>query len=362
MQISEVDLSSQSSQSNESILVDKINNWKDLIEQSELQVENRFKEFHTKISRVVNSYKYDKSFDQSIVKVCHQGIFDNYKLLYEQLFIEDDVTDILTEVRSLDSNNTMIFNMVATGKWIKFHGKETSNITFIDDEKSIISDRTLADFLNRIGEYQNYRFFGNKPLIYYKFKTMPSDEIIDYIKEFGVIPILLNQKTNALQFDNTFSSKLLLDQATIITLCSNLSYGLSDSFYTVTKENKTKQQVLDNKLKMDSILSGKSLIVNQTTYDQTFTKMNITGGPTENLRFRELMKSVKVVPDDNCINPRFIHMKEKESEIICISVAEREVATMITNNKHVWRKTKMHYKEIPCEIFLSVQLSETKYI
>lgn len=337
----------------------QINNWNELVAVLEGKTDVLFVELLTKVNRHINSNRFNKNFNPTTVIKSQQSIFDTFKLIYEQLSIETDTIEIFTEITSLTTNNTMTFLMTGVGKWIKFHGKETSNIHFIDDDKTIISDRTLADFLNKITEFQNqYTYFGKKPLVYYKFKDLPSDEILEYIKTFDVIPCVLTDVTPSLNYDkDNFESTLLLDQASVLTLCSNLSWGYSDTFYQLSQENKTKQQVIANKLEMDNLILGKRLLVNKSVYDGIVAKIDFTAGPTEKNRFENISKYLEIVED--CINPRFFKMKD--SELICTSVAERECATIVTNNKHVWKKIKLFYKEIPCKLFVSVQLTETKY-
>ncbi|BCS82965.1 hypothetical protein QLL95_gp1158 [Cotonvirus japonicus] len=332
--------------------------WTNLVKEISCHDSEIFKELLVKVKRTINSHKHDKKFDVDVVKKPGDLMFDLYKQTFIHLLIETDVTELFTEIPSLTSNNHLTLNMTSIGKWIKIHNKESSNIYFIDDEKTIISDRALADFLNKVQEYKNeYFYFGKNPLIYYKFQILPPQDIIEHMASFGVIAIEYGVKTPTIKFDDNFNKRVLLDQATILTICSNLSAGLSDNFYAVTKEPKTKEMVMENIQQIQEFILGKEIIVNKSVYDQTISKLEFTAGPAERQRFDEFSKCFIIVED--CENPRYTKMKD--TELICISVAERETATIVTNNKHVMRKIELFYNEIPCKLFMSVQLSETKY-
>ncbi|XWV25345.1 hypothetical protein QJ856_gp0425 [Tupanvirus deep ocean] len=337
-----------------------IENWAILIEQLSKNNNNVFQKLLVKIKQFLRSYqKNDETFDLSTVRKNHVEMFNTFKLTYEQLLIEDDVTDIFVEMPSLvsSSKNSIIFNMVGVGKWIKFHGGNASRIFFFDEEKTMISDKPLADFLNKIDETrENYAYFGMAPVVYYKFKTMPSEDVVDYLKQFNVISLEFNQKTSPVNYPKIFNGKVLLDQTMMLTLCSNLSYGLSESYYR-TPEDKSKEIMLKNKENLDTYLADKTILVNEHVYEQTKFKVNHMGGPSEKQRFEELCKKITIVPDAK--NLRFYYLKD--IELICASVAEREHATIITGNQRLCNKIDTYYQEIPYQLFHGAQLTESKF-
>ncbi|AEQ33466.1 DUF1308 domain-containing protein [Megavirus chiliensis] len=339
----------------------QINNWSDLINKLNDNNDNKgvFINLLNEINVFINSCKFDEDFSLDQVKNQHYQKFNQWKLYFEQLMIETDITHISSKIPYISTRGEIIINMTTPGKWIQFHTRDV-HIEFIDEEKTIINDKPLANFLNKMHELiPQYKYFGKHPLVYYKFKTMPDPDIVEYMQTFGVTAICFTDKTNIFECPNTFGEKVLLDQAVILTMCSNLSCGLSDSYYESTKENINKDTVIASKNEIDEYLNNKQLLVCQSVYDQTKVKMEFTAGPQETIRFLELLTKITIVPD--CQNDRFLKMKTKENEIICISVAEREGATIVTNNKHIYKKISLFYQEIPCKLFASVQLTETKY-
>ncbi|AVL94645.1 hypothetical protein ma259 [Moumouvirus australiensis] len=337
----------------------EINNWTNLISKVSVETRNIFKNLLNDINVFLNSCKFDKDFNSDQIKSNHKQKYDYFKTLYEQLVIEPDVTQYSTKIPYLNARGEVIINMTSAGKWIQFHTRD-AKINFVDEEKTILDDKPLSIFLNKMDELiSEYKYFGKKPMVYYKFKNLPDSDIVEYMKSFDVIAIQYNQTTPPYDYPSTFSQKLLLDQAIILTICSNLSSGLSTSYYQITKENINPQMVLENKKEIDDYLRDKELLVTESVYQQSLTKMKFTAGEQENKRFEELLEIIKIVPD--CKNERFVKMKTRDNELICISVAEREGATIVTNNKHVYKKIELYHNEIPCKLFMSVQLTETKY-
>lgn len=335
-----------------------INNWTELINLLSGRIDSVFPKLLGKINQTIRSYqKQDDSFDFNTVKKNHSEIFNNFRLVYEQLLIEDDIVDIFVEMPSLSSANHIIFNMIGIGKWIKFHGGNASRIFFFDDEKTMISDKPLADFLNKIDDIKSkYQYFGKEPVIYYKFKTLPSEDVVEYIKSFNIVPIAFNQKTIPINDPKKINNNVLLDQTMLLTLCSNLSFGMSETFYQTTNET-TKDIMINNKKDLDEYLNDKNILVNENVYEQTVYKINHLGGSLEKQRFEEICKRITVVPDTK--NPRFYYLKD--IELVCVSVAEREMATIITGNQRMGNKIDTYYQEILYKIFYGAQLTETKY-
>jgi len=336
-----------------------INNWTELMASLSNKTNGMFPKLLLRINQAIRSYqKSDENFDPNLVKKNHQEIFNNFKLVHDQLLIENDITDIFVEIPSIVSKNSIVFNMIGIGKWIKFHGGNGSRIFFFDDEKTMISDKALADFLNKIEIVtKDYKYFGAEPIVYYKFRTKPPDDVIEYIKKFNVVPLEFDQKTVTVDYPKNISEKVLLDQTIMLTLCSHLSYGFSESFYQNFSKNENKEMMVKNREDLEKYLEKKTILVNQYVYQQVEYKINFMGGPTEKQRFEELCKRITIVPDDK--NPRFYYLKD--IEILSVSVGEREQAIIVTSNQRLANKIDMHYQEIPYKLFYGVQLSESKY-
>lgn len=358
-----------------------ISNWKELYDNVNNEKGKIFRKLLLKIDQTTIAYKKSiKLFDMNTVQKNHQEIFNVFRLTYEQLLIEENAVDIFAEIKSLTSDIIITFNIIFVGKWIKLHNQNSSKIFFFDEEKTMISDKSMADFLNKIELIKpQYKYFGKEPEVYYKFRTLPSQDVVDYLKKFGVVAMEYNQKTPTIYCDTIDKKQnVLLDQTVMLTLCSSLSYGLSESFYE-TENNYTKEDIIKNFQDMRDFLTNKNIIVNQYIYDQVKNKIDHVGGSLEKKRFDELCKNIifqtkepvqneqiipsdglniTVVPDDN--NPRFYYLKD--IELNSVSVAEREHAIFVTSNQRLCNKIDTYYPEIPYKLFYGVQLAETKYI
>ena len=340
-----------------------INNWTNLINSlspAESTLKNYvFSKLLLKINQFLRPHqKNDEFFDLTIVKKNHVEMFNTFKLTYEQLLIENDATDIFVDMSSLSSNNNIIFNMVGVGKWIKFHGGNASRIFFFDEEKTLISDKSMADFLNKLDDIRSqYKFFGKAPVVYYKFRSLPSIDIIEYLQKFNVITFEFSKQTPIVEQPRNFENKVLLDQTMMLTLCSDLSYGFSESFYK-SPEDKSKEIMIKNRQDLETYLLNKEILVNQYAYEQTKIKVDYMGGPKEKIRFDELCKKINIVPNEK--NPRFHYLKD--IELLCASVAESKCAIIITGNQRLCNKIDSYYRELPYKLFFGAQLTESKYI
>ena len=395
-----------------------INNWNDLLEAASGQQGVIFPKLISKINQFLRPYQKTKdNFNLLEVKKNHSDVFEGFKLIYEQLLMEDDVMDIITEIPSLISKISLNFNLVCIGKWIKLHGGGSGRIFFFDDEKTTLSDRSIADFLNKITLVRaNYKYFSREPLVYYKFKNLPSQDVIDYMLQYGVIALDLTDKTPPFDYPMIFNDKVvfssplqkqalnpteledkvafgsplqkqalhpteledkvvfgsplkkqalhpteledkvLLDQSMILTLCSNLSYGLSKSFFKESPEEKSLNMV-NNRIDIENFIRGKFLLVNKSVYDQTMAKLDFAAGVSEKARFKILSQKFKIVDDQT--NPRFYYLKD--GEIVSASTVESEYATLITGNHRLKNKLDKYYPEIPYKIFHGAQLVEAKF-
>lgn len=344
-----------------------INSWEELIKVVSVRKDNAFPKLLVKINKFLGISQKNNNVLSTVTKK-QQDTFDNFKMMYQQLLLEDDITDIYVDIQSLDGNNSLFFNMVGIGKWIKFHSGNISRIFFIDDEKTMISDKTISDFFNKINIVRKgYSYFSKNPVIYYKFSTLPTNDIINYLKKHEINVLRLDQKTDIFPYPKEYN-KVLLDQSIILTLCSNLSFGLSQSFYTsctqngfsICNESEVSDEIelmLKNKQNLDKFIEGKEIITHQTIFEQSKTKLFYNGGPTEKTRFNELEKHITIVPD--CVNDRFKNMNEHE--IVTLSVAEKEHAIILTGNLCFCNKINIQYKEISYKLFKGAQLVERKY-
>ena len=279
----------------------EITNWSELINAITGKEENMFPKLLLKINQFLRPHqKSDPSFNLETVKRNHVDVLENFKLIYEQLLIEDNVIDILVDIPSITTKNSMLFSIMCVGKWIKLHGGGSGRIFFFDEEQTILSDRSIADFLNKIDNVRtNYKYFSKDPDVYYKFRKLPSSEVIDYMKKFNVIAIDLYEKTGPFDYPKIFNDKVLLDQSILITLCSNLSYGLSKSFFKDADNktpDKTSEILVENRCQLEEFISNKKILVNKSVFEQSEIKLNTTGGVLEKKRFDVLSKKIIIVP------------------------------------------------------------------
>lgn len=335
-----------------------INNWTQLLELASNRSDGVFPKLVLKINQFLRLHqKSNPNFDLDIVKKNHLDVFESFKLIYEQLLIEDDVIDISVEIPSINNKTSINFNIMCVGKWIKLHGGGSTRIFFFDDEKTTLSDRAIADFLNKISLVKSgYSYFSREPLIYYKFKNLPSQDVVDYMLEAGVVAISLQDKTEPFDYPKEFNNNILFDQSMLLTICSNLSYGLSKSFYADYPDEKAEVMV-NNRIDLENYIFGKKLLVNASVHEQTKIKLNSSGGPNERERFEIFSKKLTIVPDES--NPRFFYLKN--GELISASVGEKHCATLITGNHRFKNKLDTYYPEIMYKIFHGAQLAELKY-
>ena len=332
-----------------------INNWTELIDAVAKYTDGVFPKLSLRIKQTVRSFqKSDKSLDCNSIKKNHQEIFNGYKILYEQLILEDDIVDILLEIPSLSNisgNQIILFNMVGVGKWIKIHGGNASKIFFFDDDKTILSDKSLADFLNKINDIRDkYKYFGLDPVVYYKFKILPNQDVLDHLKTFNVVPLDYIEKTAKLDYPKIFDEKVLLDQPILLTLCSNLSFGLSEESREI---NISKETMIKNREDLEAYLANKKWLMNEYAFEQSKYKIGLIATPLEKEKFENLCKNITIVPDVK--SERFYYLKD--IELMSVSMAEREHATVVTGNQRLGNKIDTYYREIPYKIFYCAQLS-----
>lgn len=338
----------------------QINHWQELIDLLTREDRQICRMLLHKITQFLRPYqRANLHFRLDIVQKNHHDIFNTYKIVAKQLLIENDITDILTEIPSLQNKHlSLSLHMISVGKWIKIYAGNPSRLHFYDEEKTIINDKQIADFLNKVEEIRPmYQYFGRTPIVYYKFTSLPSEDVINHFTKFNVIPILYDHKTEDTCSTCTFSNRVLLDQTMVLTLCSNLSYGLSTSYYLLNP-NLNQEMMIQNKRELDDFLQDKELLVNQKIYDQMEEKFSYTGGEMEKERYLELKKRLLVVSDEK--NLRFHQLKN--TEMICTSVAEREKAIIVTSSQRMCKKIDLFYREMPYKLFKGAQLVESKHI
>ncbi len=106
--------------------------WRLLIEAVDNMNHHLSQKLLTRINQSVKAYqKGNSNFDLETVNKNHQEVFNSYKMIYDQLIIEHDLTDILHDVSSLSSKEQIQFNLVGIGKWIKIYGGNSSKIFFL---------------------------------------------------------------------------------------------------------------------------------------------------------------------------------------------------------------------------------------
>lgn len=354
---------------------DSIVNWRQLTETISVNIEyhHLFKKLLSKLQQTISTcQKTDSKFNLDKVEKNQQEVFNNYKYLYHQLLIEKDITDIMIDVLQLsefripNSKDLSIgFNMIGIGKWIKFHLGNSKKIKLIDEEKSILNNKILAQFLNKIQIIKKgYKFFGQDPKIYCKFVGLPNADVINYFASYGVTIIDMMEPT-PVTFPDIISKKIILDQSILLSMCSNLSFGLSGSFFddefnkqpAHKREGKTPEIMLQNKRDMDEYFSDKEIILNRDVYEQSLYKITHFAGPNEKIRFSEFCKRITIVPD--VCNPRFYYLKNSEKTET--SVAEENHAIMVTGNLKFCHKLQKYYPEIKYKHFISAPLTEDKY-
>lgn len=334
-----------------------ISSWQDLItalESCNGIFSDLLKNVHGHVSKKI---KKDSNFDLANALVDDDEIFERFVVMYQQLILEDDVVEINKKINSLTSNAVITFDLISISKWIKIYTGHGKRFYFIDDEKSILSDSSMAAFLNKVEEIRSsYTYFGNHPTIYYKFKTLPSDDVVEYLATYNVMACLLDDPTAKIELPEQSNDKLVIDQSIFITLCSNLSFGLSQSYYT-SPEFKDKKIMTKNKTALDKYLEGKQIMMDESNLKQCTNKIERSGGPTEKKRAEELMARMTIVPEIR--NIRFCYLKDREQVIT--SLAEHERTIILTANRHFCRKLSIHYPEMSYELYHCAPLVELKY-
>lgn len=175
--------------------MDDIVSWGDLLNLIEKNDGDIFRILEKKILRCIKKQmKTGNDFLKKPVGENFLDIFNNFKLIYTQLFVEDDIIDINVTVGG--DNNRLTFPLMGNGKFIKIYSGNPTKLFFYDPECTILSDKSITDFLERKDKtFEDYSFFGQPPLIYYKFKTLPSAEVLQYLESHGVYVIEYNTAT-----------------------------------------------------------------------------------------------------------------------------------------------------------------------
>lgn len=310
-----------------------------------------------KLTQLISKYAKNKIFSKDKINDNHVDTFNMYVLLYEQILIEIDPIDIFVDINGLDSEEKIMFHIIGPGKWIKLHCGAADRIFFYDDEQTILSDRIIADYVNKINNIRSrYKYFGTEPAIYYKFKTMPNPDIIEYLDNHHTKVLLHSDSTpvNLIQISN---DKVILDQSAVLTMCSNLSYGLSTSYFLIEKST-TSEEMVDNRIRLEKYLDGKELYIASTMYAECKYKIDKMAGDLERDRFNKIEPKLIVIPDE--MNNRFYYLKDNEALIT--STAEKYLLTIVTGNLRLCNKLSTYYREMKFEHFYPAQLSETKYM
>lgn len=356
----------------------QIINWNDLLTVVESKKEiNIFDVLLTKIFHHLKLFSKGGrcKIDGNVVLPNHQDRFDHYKLIYEKLLIEEDIVGIDYTINPINSSNPSnpsdccMFTLVAFGTWIKLNAGNSSKLKIVDGESHFINDKSIASFVKKVNILRDqYRFFGNPPLIYYKFKNMPNQDVVDYFTDNNIIVQPIDTKCESIKINKElFTQSVILDKTAVAILCSNIYSDPKSSYFEEYKTSannfiSNKDLIVDNyvqdKKNLLTYINGKRIIMCQNYFDAIEGSYPFIAGPTEKIRFDELMARIEVVPD--CHNMRFNRLNS--SEQILASVAEREYATIITSNKVLSNKLNTHYPELPYQLHKSVQLVENTNI
>lgn len=345
----------------DSVRNNKIESWSDLLSCIDKQILSdpnsiRFLKLKSLVKK--NCCKDD------LDSVLENGLdrFSYFKLLYQQLLIETEITGVVTGVpyitKSPENNSCgeKVFCLTCNGKWIKIN-RSNRQLDFIDEKLKITNDKQINKFLKGLDNLRkDYTFFGKHPVIYYKFLVTPSQRALDYLIASGVTPIGLDEKTADIDvYENRFAETVILDRPVVIMLCSDILYE-SNPAYTEKFGDNQIFKLIEEKNKIDSFIKDKKIIMPQTFYD-TFTIFDVIAGPKEKERYAQLLKTVELVPD--CHNPRFdLNTELKDQEKILLSLAEKNFATILTTNNKLTSKIEKCYKELRCKNFIGVQLVE----
>lgn len=339
-----------------------IKNWSDLIQQVESVVtgdstkSSVMKVLQDKLKQLMSKYAKNKSFDRSIIIDNHLDTFQMYVLLFEQLLIENDPTDIFIDINGLESEEKIMFHIVGTNKWIKLHNGNPDRVFFYDDEKTILSDKIISDFVNKLAKIRSkYKYFGSEPKVYYKFKSMPNEDIVKYLQDNSV-EVVLHENPTPKTTISIHQDKIILDQSVVLTLCSNLSHGLSTKYF-LTENSTTSEKMVQNRIDLEAYIADKELYIAESMYAECKFKIDKMSGPSERERFHKINDRLKVIPD--CINKRFYYLKDNEA--IITSTAEKYLLTIVTGNLRLCNKLAIYYREMSYKHFYPAQLSENKF-
>lgn len=319
-------------------------NW---IELTDLLVDDKlFTKLAQKVSKLLSSYqKSDKSFDLLTIKPNHMDNFTNFVLHYQQMKLETDTADILVEIPELNSAlskpTSITFNLIATGKWIKFIGA-TQPIFFFDEDETVMSDKTYAEFLNKITEVRrDYLYYGCQPMVYCKFAVMPTERVVEYSKRMGVICIAMSEKTLPSNHDLHFDERIVLDQSMVITLCSDVvqpEFNADD----LDLAPDLHANLVSHYFQLQEMIENHEIYINENVNRHVIYKIENVASPSEVARYHQLAKSLTIVPD--ITNPRFYLLNKYEQ--MQVSTAEQQGAKLITENVRLGTKLANSYPEI----------------
>lgn len=276
-------------------------------------------------------------------------VFDHYRLLMNQLLLERDAYDV--DVSISHNSINILFNIVGHDKLIKLHAGNSNRIFFLDEDKCIISDQTIHDFVDKVTRMREIILL---PKIYYKFSTLPPDDVIKYFEENGIIVIPMDVETPYSGIPDLIKKKVVLDQSMIITLCSNLSFGESLTFFT--NFHITRDEYIQNHKIMTEYVSTKECYVTTDTLNDVESKISLIAGPNEKARYTEIREKLIVIDETQ---KEFINFKKYEISVL--SLCDKIKATILTGNAKFANRIFTYHPEMSVKVFLSAQLSEMKY-
>ena len=132
-----------------------------------------------------------------------------------------------------------------------------------------------------------------------------ADEVFPdpYENEYEILLDEYDEVTRVPESYDLDLSTVNIDITTLLTLSSNLTHSIGlnldwrSSNYNLIAMQAEDQLVNDQLPRLKSFLEGKTLIISQTAFDEFQEIVSKVSGPNERKRAEELLKKVKIVPD-----------------------------------------------------------------
>ena len=316
----------------------EINNWDQLIVVCQKHIEKHYyEEIFNKLIKKIQSiiktiHKSTAPFDYQRVDAKNYDIFLLYKITVEQLLLEDDIIDIFSNIHptSMDSNNSLNINLRGRTKWIKLHLGNVNKLFHRAEESIFLVNKSMANVLNKLEILRNqHEYFGAPPKIYLKVLEEPSQEIIDYFEKINITILHHQIKTPSSQYYTLSKQCVLLDRDILFSLCA-----------------KDEQITRD---RIDAFISDKQIIIPESIYDKSMEVIFMMTGKFDVNIAEKYTSRMKIVPDIE--RPKFSCLKNKQN--IVASVAESNMATIITGNSKFHHRIVSEFGYLNCELFVN---------